>query len=96
MYKAELSLRGGVLQEGDRVGRFLLLRDQDGCLHALAAGAVSIMREVDDGTLIMLTGGKMLVVARAMRTVLAWLEGRGPVVGVVDAEGCQPPIGAGR
>ena len=77
----KISVRVDALDEGDRVGRFLLLRDQDGCLHAVAAGAVSIMREVDDGTLLMLPGGKMLVIGRAMRTVLAWLDGRGPVAG---------------
>jgi hypothetical protein len=81
MYDAEISPRSGALHEGDRVGRFLLVRDQDGCLHAVSAGAVSVMREVDDGTLLMLPGGKMLVVARAMRTVLDWLDGRGSVAG---------------
>jgi hypothetical protein len=81
MYDAEISTRSTALHEGDRVGRFLLLRDHDGCLHAVAAGAVSIMREVDDGTLLMLPGGKMLVIGRAMRTVLDWLDGRGPVAG---------------
>ncbi len=65
------------LQEGERVGRFLLLRDHDGCLHAVAAGAVAILREADDGTLLMLSGGRMLSVPRAMRTVLGWLDGRG-------------------
>ena len=65
------------LEEGERIGRFLILRDQDGCLHAVAAGAVSVLREADDGTLLMVTGGKMLSVPRAMRTVLGWLDGRG-------------------
>ena len=65
------------LQEGERVGRFLVLRDQDGCLHAIAAGAVSVMREVDDGTLLLLSGGRVLSVPRALRTVLGWLDGRG-------------------
>ncbi len=65
------------LEEGERVGRFLILRDQDGCLHAVAAGAVSVLREKDDGTLLMMSGGRMLSVPRAMRTVLSWLDGRG-------------------
>ena len=67
----------GCLEEGERVGRFLILRDQDGCLHAVAAGAVSVLRETDDGTLLMMSGGRMLSVPRAMRTVLGWLDGRG-------------------
>ena len=68
---------GNCLEEGERVGRFLILRDQDGCLHAVAAGAVSVLREADDGTLLMMSGGRMLSVPRAMRTVLGWLDGRG-------------------
>ena len=64
------------LKEGERIGRFLIVRDQDGCLHAVAAGAVSILREADDGTLLLLSGGKMLSVPRSMRTVLGWLDGR--------------------
>ena len=65
------------LEEGERVGRFLILRDQDGCLHAVAAGAVSVLRETDDGTLLMMSGGRILSVPRAMRSVLEWLDGRG-------------------
>ncbi len=81
MSEADVCVRSDALYEGDRVGRFLLLRDRDGCLHAVAAGAVSVMREVDDGTLLMLPGGRMLMVARAMRTVLDWLDGQGAVAG---------------
>ena len=65
------------LQEGERIGRFIILRDQDGCLHAVAAGAVGVLREVDDGTVVGLAGGKVLLVPRSMRTVLEWLDGRG-------------------
>ena len=65
------------LHEGERVGRYVIMRDQDGCLHALAAGHVGVLREVDDGTLLMLSGGKILLVNRSMRTVLMWLDGRG-------------------
>ena len=64
------------LQEGQRIGRFLVLHDQDGQLHAVSAGAVSIMREADDGTLLLLPGGRVLSVPRALRTMLGWLDGR--------------------
>jgi hypothetical protein len=64
------------LEEGQRVGRFLLLRDQDGCMHAVAAGSVSVLREADGATLVMLSGGKVLKVERALHRVLAWLDGR--------------------
>ena len=73
--------RMAALEEGERVGRFVAFRDQDGHLHAVAAGAVGAMCETDDGTLLMLPGGRMLHVPRAMCTVLAWLDGRGPLAG---------------
>ena len=64
------------LQEGERIGRFVVLRDQDGVLHAVAAGTVGALSEVDGGTLLALSGGKMLVVNQAVWTVLRWLDGR--------------------
>ena len=64
------------LREGQRLGRFLVLRDQDGTLNAVAASAVNVLREVDDGTLLLLSGGRVLSVPRALRTVLGWLDGR--------------------
>jgi hypothetical protein len=56
---------------------FLVVRDQDGILHAVAAGAVTAVREVDDGAMLLMSGGRMLAVPRALRTVLGWLDGRG-------------------
>ena len=64
------------LTEGTRVGRFLVLRDIDGNLYGVAASAVSVIRMTDDGTLMMLPGGKMLHTSRSMGTLLAWLDGR--------------------
>lgn len=72
----DAACQDGCLEEGERVGRFVVLRDQDGCLHAVAAGTVGAMRETDDGTLLLMSGGRMLVVNQAMRTVLGWLDGR--------------------
>ncbi len=65
------------LVEGERVGRFVILRDRDGTLHAVAAGSVAAMCQVEDDTLLMLPGGRMLQVARPLETVLAWLDLRG-------------------
>lgn len=62
------------LEQGERIGRFVVLLDQDGVLHAVAAGTVGIIREVDGGTLLALSGGKMLVVNQPMRTVLRWMK----------------------
>jgi hypothetical protein len=74
---AAVSVRRRDLQEGERVGRFVILKDRDGTLHAVAAGAVGAMCQVEDDTLLMLPGGRMVQVARPLDLVLAWLDGRG-------------------
>jgi hypothetical protein len=74
---ASVSAPQHVLQEGQRVGRFVILKDWDGTLHAVAAGSVGAMCQVEDDTLLMLPGGRMLQVARPLETVLAWLDVRG-------------------
>lgn len=63
--------------EGTRIGRFVLIRDIEGRMHAVAAGSVAAACETDDGTLLMLPGGRMVHVARPMMRVLSWLDGRG-------------------
>ena len=68
---------GAPLQEGERVGRFVILRDVDGRVHAVAAGSVGAVCETDDGTLLMLPGARMVHVPQAMGVVLAWLDGKG-------------------
>ena len=69
---------GRDLSEGERVGRFVVLRDIEGRIHAVAAGFVGAVCETDDGTLLMLPGARLLHVSQPMATVLAWLDGRGP------------------
>ena len=66
------------LEEGERVGRFVVVRDVEGRIHALAAGSVAAVCETDDGALLMLPGGRMVHVPRPLRVVLDWLDGRGP------------------
>lgn len=66
------------LEEGERIGRFLVIRDLDGRLHAVSAGAVAAMCETDDGTVMMLPGGRLVQVARPLEVMLAWLDGQGP------------------
>ena len=65
-----------VPEEGERVGRFVILRDVDGVLHAIASGSVAAVCQIDDGALLMLPGGRMVRVARPWETVLGWLDGR--------------------
>lgn len=60
-------------EEGARVGRYVLLRDEDGCLHALSASAISALRECDEGCLLLLTGSRMLRVPHPLSRVLQWL-----------------------
>ena len=50
------------LNEGERHGQLVVLRDVDGTTCAVAAEAVSAIRETDFGTLLMLSGGKLLEV----------------------------------
>ena len=65
------------LLEDERVGRFVVLRDRDGHLHAVSSGSVSALCETEDGVLLLLPGGRLIHVARPMPVVLAWLDGRG-------------------
>ncbi len=60
-------------EEGTRVGRYVLLRDEDGCLHALSASAVMGLRECDEGCMLLLTGSRMLRVSHSLSRVLEWL-----------------------
>ena len=64
--------------EGTRLGRFVVLHDVDGRTHAVAAGSVSAVSEADEGTLVLLAGGRLLQVPRPFGTVIAWLCGSGP------------------
>lgn len=66
------------VEEGDRVGRFVVFRDREGRLHAVAAGAVGAVCETDDGGALLLSSGRLLHVECTLATVLAWLDGRGP------------------
>lgn len=65
------------LEDGQRVGRYLVIRDVDGRRHAIGAGAVAAISEVEDGSMLMLPGGRLVQVPWPMETVLGWLDGRG-------------------
>ncbi len=64
------------LREGERVGRYVVVRDVDGRLHALSAGAVSAICETDEGSLLLLPGGRTVHVNHSLPTVLGWLGAR--------------------
>ncbi len=61
------------LVEGMRIGRFVVLRDVEGKRHAVAAGAVAALCETDDGTLLMLPGGRLVLVQQGLGVILSWL-----------------------
>lgn len=61
------------LHEGERVGRFVVLRDADGRLHAVAATAVAAVCEEEGASVLLLPGGRMIRVERELETVLGWL-----------------------
>lgn len=64
------------LEEGERIGRFIILRDVDGRTHAVAAGSVAAVCQTDEGALVMLPGGKLVHVSRPIGVVLRWFDGR--------------------
>ena len=64
------------LEEGERVGRYVVLRDRDGQLHAVSSSGVGAICETEDGAILMLPGGRLIHVHRPVATVLAWLDGR--------------------
>ncbi len=69
-------MSGSTLAEGERVGRFVVLRDLDGKLHAVSAGSVGAICETEEGVILLLPGGRLIHVGRPMPVVLAWLDGR--------------------
>ncbi len=66
----------GGLSEGDRVGRFVVIRDRDGQMHAVSASGVGAMCESDGGVVLLLPGGRLIIVERALSVLLAWFDGR--------------------
>lgn len=63
-----------IMTDGQRVGRFLLLRDVNGQNHAVSTSAITALADLDDGTLILLPGGRLLNVPNAMTDILVWLN----------------------
>lgn len=62
------------LDEGERIGRYVTIRDADGVLHAVAPSSIAAVCETPDGTLLLLPGGRMVQVCQSLRKVLRWLE----------------------
>jgi hypothetical protein len=74
---ASVSACRDVLQEGQRVGRYVILRDIEGTMLAVAPGSIGAVCETEDGAMLMLPGGRMTHIPRPFAVVLGWLDGRG-------------------
>lgn len=61
------------LEDGCRVGRYVVLRDSDGTLYAVTATAVAALCECDDGCLLLLSGGRMIKSTHSLGRMLTWL-----------------------
>lgn len=61
-------------EDGQRIGRFVLLHDVEGTLHAVSATAVAAACETEVGAVLLLPGGRMIQVSQSLRTLLSWLE----------------------
>lgn len=61
------------LEDGSRVGRYLVLRDADGWLYAVTANAISGLCECDGGCLLLLSGGRMVRSSHTLARLLLWL-----------------------
>ncbi|MFC5357082.1 hypothetical protein ACFPMG_18890 [Azospirillum himalayense] len=64
--------------QGVRVGRFIVMTDEDGLRHAVKLGtvlAVSDRDECQDETVLQLPGGRAVTVRASLDEVLTWLDG---------------------
>jgi len=60
----------------EKIGRFVLFRDIEGRMHALSPTAVSAICDTGDGSsVLLLPGGKVIVVEHEVPQVAAMLSG---------------------
>ena len=68
-----------MMEPVERLGRFLLLRDLEGTLYAIAPLAVLVAAATEDGgTVAMLVGGRAIRFSEDVRTVAQWFSGNSP------------------
>ena len=66
--------RAPVANEGQRVGDFVLLQDVDGQTYGVLASAVVALCDTEEGSVLVLPGGRVIQVRHSMATVLRWLQ----------------------
>ena len=60
----------------ERLGRFVLVRDGEGTLYAVAPSAVLVAVATEDGgTVAVLAGGRAVRFAEDLHTVASWFSG---------------------
>ncbi|MBV9748212.1 MAG: hypothetical protein JO157_05315 [Acetobacteraceae bacterium] len=60
----------------ERLGRFVLVRDVEGTLYAVAPSAVLVAVATEDGgTVAVLAGGRAVRFAEDLHTVASWFSG---------------------
>ena len=63
---------------GGRTGRrYVILRDIEGTLLAVAPGSIGAVCQTEDGAVLMLPGGRLTHIPHPLAVVLDWLDGRG-------------------
>ena len=65
-----------VMVTGQRIGAFVLFRDEDGIRHLVKLGAVLAMSDAGDdqcATIVQLTGNKTVTILSSLDEVLTWL-----------------------
>jgi hypothetical protein len=63
------------MDAGARIGRFVIVRDVDGRLHALAPHAVAaICDDGEGGAILLLPGGRALRLDQPVEAIAAWLS----------------------
>ncbi len=63
------------MDDGAQLGRFILVRDIDGRLHALSMSAVvAICAVEDDGSVLLLPGGRVVRLAQDVMQVAGWFS----------------------
>ena len=63
---------------GERYGKYVVVVDRDGRRHALSAGAVPAICEEDGTLMLLLPGGRVLMVEDDLETMARRLSGERP------------------
>lgn len=63
------------MESGTRIGRFVVVRDVDGRLHAIALGAISAVSDDGEGGAMLMVHGMRLHVEQSVEAIMVWIAG---------------------